>query len=89
MINMRESDFFELVDFTQRTLGINDHQTQHYANELSRTFSGERVRIPNHQRLTSQRMADEIRQQYDGNNGGKLARQYGISRQRLHQILNE
>jgi Mor family transcriptional regulator len=85
---MRQNEFYELVDFTQRTLGINDHQTRQYADELSRTFGGERIYITGAQHA-SQRIIEEIRSQYDGTNVSKLAKQYGFSRQYIHRIVSK
>jgi Mor family transcriptional regulator len=84
---MRANEFYELVDFTQRTLGIDDHQTRKYADEVSRQFGGERIYITGAQHA-SQRTIEEIRSQYDGTNVAKLAKQYGFSRQYIYRIVS-
>jgi Mor family transcriptional regulator len=80
------NDLYDLVDFTKRSLGINDQVADQFAKDLSRNFGGEYLYVS--KRHDQQQLKEEIRSQYDGTNLSKLARQYGLSRQHVFNLVN-
>jgi len=78
----------ELMDFTQRTLGIDDATADRYARGLVKEFGAEVIRVPKSQG----RWRDvEIRNAYDGKakTVARLAQQYGLSERRIWSIISE
>lgn len=83
---MNCNDLNDLVDFTKRSLGIDDHTADRFASDLSRNFGGNYLYVS--KRHDQQQLKAEIRAQYDGTNISKLARQYGLSRQHVFNLIN-
>lgn len=82
----KNEGFFEFIDFTKQSLGLEESVVERFAQDLSRNFGGESVYI------TSQwdRMNRDksIRKRYDGSNADALAEEYHISRRLIFYILN-
>ena len=80
------SDFHSLIDFTQRTLNIDNDTAEHYARELRREFAGNRVYFSNCAENRRERDR-EIRNAFNGRNVSVLARQYGLSERQIYNII--
>lgn len=78
----------ELIDFTQRTLGIDDTVADRYERSLVKEFGAEQIRIP---KSESKWRNAEIRAAYDGKSSTvvKLSRQYGLTERMIWRIIAE
>ncbi len=78
----------DLIDFTQRTLGIDDTVADRYERSLVKEFGAEMIRIPKSDRKWRNA---EIMAAYDGKEKTvvKLARQHGISERMVWRIIAE
>lgn len=82
----KNDDFYAFMDFTKRSLGLEDSIADRYAQEVSRNFGGEYLYITNQMdRILRDK---QIRQNYNGSNMPELAEQYRLSRRQIFNIIN-
>ena len=82
----KNEGFFEFIDFTKQSLGLEESVVERFAQDLSRNYGGESVYITNKwDRLHRDKI---IRQRYNGSNSDSLAEEYHLSRRQIFYILS-
>ena len=78
--------FFEFIDFTKQSLGLEDSVVERFAQDLSRNYGGEYLYITNQwDRIARDK---KIREMYNGSNADALAEENKLSRRQIFYILN-
>ena len=81
-----QRDAFDLIDFTKRNLGLDDHRADQFGRDLVKHFVGERMYISNH---SSRSYRDrDIRAAFNGRNYKELARDYSLSERQIYTIVH-
>ena len=78
-------DFKDFLNFTKQHLNVPDDLALDYEEQLRRNYGGDNIRIPKTKDLSGRDA--QIKQAYNGRNASELARQYGLSKSRIHDIV--
>lgn len=82
----KNEGFFEFIDFTKQSLGLEESVVERFAKDLSRNYGGEYLYITNQwDRMTRDK---KIREMYNGSNADALAEENKLSRRQIFYILN-
>ena len=82
----KNSDFNDFMDFTKKSLGLDEDTTNRFAEDLSRNFGGDYLYITNQiERLNRDKM---IRSQYNGLNADELSKEFSLSKRQIFNIVH-
>lgn len=81
----KNSDFNDFMDFTKKSLGLDEDTANRFAEDLSRNFGGDELYINNQiQRINRDKT---IRSQYNGMNCDELSKQFSLSKRQIFNIV--